>query len=194
MPYEWLHINVYTLTTTHTHHTLYHVHTHMPCKRTADKVAIYEKHIVGMRYSLLKRKAVPISWLSERWRKESPFYIHGTCSAKNTNFTLSIFLSFLAPLYLLRSFFYPLFPPSHCPFLSSSFTSSSSDNTGHRVFVKPFSGKVPPLEVVHSHDDVTGRFWLSVLLGAVSAPYPYKYVHTEHALTLGKGQQRMTSM
>jgi len=114
------------------------IHTDYPitAEHSKEKAAIYEKHIVGMRYDLFYRKAVPIRWLSESWRKESPFYIH--------------------------------------------------DSTGHRVFVKPFSAAVPSLQVVHSHDDITGRFWLSVILGIVSIPYPYKYEHTEHTLPLGK--------
>jgi hypothetical protein len=58
------------------------------------------------------------------------------------------------------------------------------DETQHKIFVKPFSKNEPKLQIVHMHDEKAGNFLLSLLLGLIKIPYPYKYIHSEHCLPL----------
>lgn len=66
------------------------------------------------------------------------------------------------------------------------------DETQHKIFVKPFSSNIffiyiffiiikenePKLQIVHMHDEKAGNFLLSLLLGIIKIPYPYKYIHS----------------
>jgi hypothetical protein len=67
---------------------------------------------------------------------------------------------------------------------SPFFIHDSNEKGVTKVYVKPFDGQ-PALELVHMHEEKFGNALLSVVLGPFFS-YPYKLIHTEHVLPLGR--------
>jgi len=59
-------------------------------------------------------------------------------------------------------------------------------DSNQKIYLKPFEPKQPKLEKVHIHEEKAGNPFVSLILGSMKFHYPYKYVHTERILPIGR--------